>query len=115
MCQKFSNLAFSSNMEIFRDIAELINAKYIVDDKFRWAINEDNRIVFEIAYTRRSDNYDRIYLEFCGDGIVRISGYNKSVEKLYTKVFDTHSYNTSNVRKEFKMCLLREFDTYILT
>ena len=99
---KFEGFAFSNNIEVIRDIATAIDLKYIsnVDGDMRWAA--EDHLVIEIAHYA-SKTYKFIYLEFCGDGIVRVHGLNREGFGLETKVFDTHWFTgIESIRDGFR-------------
>lgn len=113
---KIEEIMFSNNIEVIRDIATCIDMKYIsnVDGDFRWAMTEDHNIVVEVTH-RNSDIYKLIYLEFCGDGIVRAHAINHNGFDLGTKVFDTHWFdNVESTRVSFRGFLLNNFEYHLL-
>ena len=108
---RFEEFMFSGNIEVIRDIATAIDMKYISnsDGNFRWAMTKDHHIVIEITH-HTSRTYKLIYLEFCGDGIVRAHGINHDGFDLGTKVFDTHWFGgTESTRVGFRSFLLNNF------
>jgi hypothetical protein len=108
-------IMFSSNIEVLRDIGASIDLKYMSNDgNFRWTMTKSHHVIIEITH-HTSKNYKLIYLEFCGDGIVRVHGINHDGFDLGVKLFDTHWFTgIESIRDGFRKFLLSNFGYHLL-
>lgn len=111
---------FNHNIEILRDIAEIIGIGDMVNayDNISWAITEGGRIAIMITDRRCGFDFHGVIVEFQGDGCCSIYGcdqYGKIDEYNYRRTtFDTHSCigHPDGVNRKFKNILRNDYNVY---
>lgn len=109
---------YNHNIEILRDIAEVVGTGRMVNayDNVSWAITEHGRIAIMITDRRTvEDKFRAVTVEFQGDGICVIYAcdvYGKPIYDEESTGFDTHSYvcRRDGAHESFKKLLKDKYD-----
>jgi hypothetical protein len=110
---------FNHNIEILRDIAEIVGIGDMVNayDNISWGITEGGRIAIMITDRRYRFDFHGVIVEFQGDGccsIYNCDQYGKVIDDGNYTTFDTHSYicKPNGANRAFKNILQNQYDVY---